>query len=49
MKFMVYWYNKDEVVTTDTVDAENKEEAEKQAYLKYNGNPPGECVSIYPI
>jgi hypothetical protein len=47
MKFEPIWYNQDTVVKTDPpVEAKSREEAERKAYMKYDGKPPAPMLYL---
>lgn len=47
-KWKVTWYNVKEIVKVDVepVSGETTEEATRNAYLRYNGNPPAEFLML---
>ena len=50
MKVKLIWYTMEEEKATDIFDnVSSKEEAIQKGYLKYNGNPPGPCVSAIEL
>ena len=51
MKFKLIWYDMDGEKATDIIETEkdDQEEARRLGYLKYNGNPPAELVTIMKV
>ena len=50
MKYIPIWYDQDSVVKQDPpIEAKDKEEATRKAYLKYNGNPPAPLLALQEV
>ena len=50
MKYIPIWYDQDSVVKEDApIEAKDKEEATRKAYLKYNGNPPAPLLALQEV
>jgi hypothetical protein len=48
-RYKAHWYNAEKVVKEDIVEAEDEKEAERQAYILYNGDPPTSEVWIMEL
>lgn len=50
-QWKVTWYDMKEIVKVDLepVSGESSEEATKNAYLRYNGNPPADFLMLEEI
>lgn len=46
MEFLCIWYDLDQEVKRDVVEADNSEDASNKVYLKYGGHAPAPCLSI---
>ena len=46
MTFEIIWYEMTGEKARDIVTAENENDALRQGYLKYNGNPPAKMHTI---
>lgn len=51
MKYRVHWYDHNEVIKTDPepVIADNEVEGTRQAFIRYNGNPPAPVCYLEEI
>lgn len=50
MKYIPTWYDQDSIVKEDPpIEANDKEEAMRKAYIKYNGNPPAPLLSLQEV
>ena len=50
MKFIPVWYDQDSIVKEDPpIEAKDKEEATRKAYMQYNGNPPAPLLSLTEV
>ena len=46
MKYELIWYDTEGEKARDIIEASNEEDARTKGFLKYNGSPPAELVSI---
>jgi hypothetical protein len=46
MEFTCIWYNMDQEVKRDIIEAKDSEEASAKVYSLYGGNPPAPALSI---
>lgn len=46
MRYKLIWYNDKKTVLEETITAKSDDDAEAQAYLKYNGNGPAPFLLI---
>ncbi len=50
MKYIPIWYNQDNIVKEDApIEASDKEDATRKAYIRYNGNPPAPLLSLEEV
>ena len=50
MKYIPIWYDQDSIVKEDApIEANDREEATKKAYTRYNGNPPAPLLSLQEV
>ena len=49
MKYKAIWFDQESVVKIDIVEASSKDEAERKAYIKYNGKGPAPLLSIEEV
>lgn len=49
MEFLCIWYNMDQEVKRDVVEASSSEEASNKVHLKYGGRTPAPCLSIMAL
>lgn len=48
MKFIGIWFNMDQEVKRDIVDARDSSEASEKINSMYGANPPASCLTIIP-
>lgn len=46
MIFIAHWYNQDEVVKDDIIEADSETDARNKAYMKYDGRPPAPMLFL---
>lgn len=51
IKFKIIWYNMEEEIKIEELDAESEIDATRKAYEKYGGtkNAPAPCISVVKI